>query len=255
MQLSNIRLSNIRQRVAVRLNPFHAFLHPEAKAINAARLDHLASLGLPLHDRRVLEVGAGIGLLTEFFIDRGCSVLSTDARSENVAEMRRRYPAREVTQLDLERADDVAAAGTFDIAYCYGTLYHLSNPEIVLRALAQVSSMLLLETCCTPGDTEDVNIVLEDLAVKNQASSGLGCRPTRPWVLRRVRDLWGHAYVPITQPSHREFPLVWSDLPREVRPTDNTRAIFVGSRPPLDSALLTEDLPDVQLRVAAGGTT
>jgi hypothetical protein len=248
MPPSRFRPSNIRQRLAVRVDPFYVFVTPEARSLNAARLDHLASLGLPIDRRKVLEVGAGIGLLTDFFLGRGCSVLSTDSRKENVAEMRRRHPDRNVAQLDLEHSDEILAAGAFDIVFCYGTLYHLSDPEQTLRALAEVSSLILLETCCTPGDTEDVNIVSEQLTVRNQSNSGRGCRPTRPWVLRQVRDCWGHGYLPLTQPDHGEFPLAWSDLQHEVRPTENTRAILVGSRSALDNPLLTEDIPETQSR-------
>lgn len=37
---------------------------------NARRLEHLASLGLPITGRSVLEVGAGIGDHSHFYIDR-----------------------------------------------------------------------------------------------------------------------------------------------------------------------------------------
>ena len=50
--------------VRSRLQPFWFFLTPEARAINSARQDHLASLALPIDGRRVLEVGAGIGTIT-----------------------------------------------------------------------------------------------------------------------------------------------------------------------------------------------
>src|SRR5262245_4186926 len=50
----------------------------------ARRLEHLASLGIPVHSRTVLEVGAGIGDLTHYFLDRGCTVTATDVREENV---------------------------------------------------------------------------------------------------------------------------------------------------------------------------
>lgn len=252
MPLSRFGRSNIRQRIAVHFNAFYVFVTPEARSLNTARVDHLASLRLDLDRRHVLEVGAGIGLLTEFFLSRGCSVLSTDSRPENVAEMRRRYPGRNVCSLDLERPDEISAIGIFDVVFCYGTLYHLSNPETALRALAKVSSLILLETCCAPGDTEEVNVVPEQLNVRNQSSSGQGCRPTRPWVLRHVRELWGHGYLPLTQPDHREFPLAWTGLHRDVRPTENTRAIFVGSRVPLDNPLLVETIPEMQSRYLAG---
>ena len=61
--------------------------------INGARLTHLASLDLPLDGGRVLGVGAGVGRLTGFFLDRGCLIVATEARSENVAELRRRLPS------------------------------------------------------------------------------------------------------------------------------------------------------------------
>ena len=43
------------------------FDQPHAKDINETRLNHLASLGLKIENSTVLEVGAGIGLLTGFF--------------------------------------------------------------------------------------------------------------------------------------------------------------------------------------------
>jgi hypothetical protein len=53
--------------------------------MNARRREHLAGLGLPIAGRDVLEVGAGIGDLTSFFLDRGCSVASIEPRPENRA--------------------------------------------------------------------------------------------------------------------------------------------------------------------------
>ena len=57
--------------------------------INARRLEHLATLGLPLRGTRVLELGAGIGDLTSFFLDRDCTVLALEGRAENRAVFER----------------------------------------------------------------------------------------------------------------------------------------------------------------------
>ncbi len=138
------------------------------------------------------------------------------------------------------------ALGHFDVVYCYGTLYHLASPGETLDALAAISDMILLETCVTPGHDEAVNRVSEMAGVVNQAQSGEGCRPTRPWVLRRVREDWGFAYLSKTQPAHPEFPLDWTVLPTEPHPTRNTRAVFVGSNRPLDNELLVSDVIDRQ---------
>jgi len=250
-----MRLKDVRERLAVKLSPTRIFLTPEALAINRARQQHLASLGLPLDAKRVLEVGAGIGLHTAFFEQRACHVLSTDGRMDNVSEMRRRHPNRDVAVLDLERSDDIRALGHFDVVYCYGTLYHLGTPEATLRALAEVSDMVLLETCVTPGEGSVLHMVDEQESVRNQARSSRGCRPTRGWVLGTLTDLWGNAYLSRTQPDHVDFPLDWSQLPAEPHATRNTRAVFVGSRAPLDdNAALTRFLPDRQERATHSGS-
>ena len=231
-------VGKLRHELFVRTHRFWGFLEPDALAINQARMNHLASLHLPIEGKSVLEVGAGIGLLTGFFEERGCDVLSTDARPENVAENKKRHPSRRVATLDLERPQDIAGLGRFDIVFCYGTLYHLADPDSALRALGEVSDLILLETCLTPGD-EAANVIVGEEHTMNQAYSGTGSRPTRAWVMKRLGDYWGHGYISLTQPAHPDFPLDWGV------PTgrENTRAIFVGSRTPLDNPLLSADIP------------
>jgi hypothetical protein len=56
--------------------------------------------------------------------------------------------------------------------------------------------------------------------------SGRGCRPTRLWVLNRLRMLFGHAYIPRTQPDHVDFPSDLKQPPIQLM----YRSIFVGSR-------------------------
>ncbi|MGI0489157.1 FkbM family methyltransferase [Pantanalinema rosaneae CENA516] len=223
---------------------FEVFLTDEAFKINQARQDHLASLNLQLAGKTVLEVGAGIGLHTQFFEDLGCSVLTTDGRPENVSEIRRRYPHRRTRILDLEATTDLTFLGTFDIIYCYGTLYHLSQPEVALKAMAQVCrDLILLETCVTPGNTLTINPVSENIHDPNQAYSGIGCRPTRPWVMAMLTQYFGFAYVSKYQPCYPDFDLNWS------QPLDKLlhRAVFVGSKRPLNQDKLLETLPEQQL--------
>ena len=95
------------------------FLAPAALAINEARQSHLANLGLDLANKRVLEVGAGIGLHTPFFLERGCEVTVTDGRPENVAEIGRRVLGAKSALVDLE-LDRPIELGRFDLVYRYG---------------------------------------------------------------------------------------------------------------------------------------
>jgi SAM-dependent methyltransferase len=222
-------------------DPFSVFLAPNAHAINQARQSHLASLGLDLKGKSVLEVGAGIGLHTPFFLERGCTVTVTDGRAENVAEIARRHPGVKTAIVDLE-VDRPIELGRFDVIYCYGLLYHLSNPQRALARLADVcDGQLLLETAVSPG-THDELLLVRDPDAFNQAISGIGCRPTRLWILNRLKSLFGYGYIPRTQPDHVDFPADWVHTPIQTM----HRSIFVGSRTPLALPTLTDAVPSEQ---------
>jgi hypothetical protein len=206
---------------------------------NQRRLEHLASLGLPIAGRSVIEVGAGIGDHTHFFLDRGCNVLTSDGRPENVAYLRQRYPSLPVRLLDLDRPDP-GFAERAEIVYCYGILYHLRRPAEALQFLAGCcTSLMVVETCVSLGDDDRLELADEDSSNPSQALLGLGCRPTRHWVQKRLSALFDHVYVPRTQPWHEEFPVDWT---KPVGPDQLIRAIFVATRTPLANPLLGDQL-------------
>lgn len=227
-----------------RPGPYDVFLSDDAIAINRDRQAHLASLDLPIDGKSVLEVGAGIGLHTKFFLDRGCTVVVTDGNAENVAEIKRRHPTVRAEQVDLDGEADLSTLGSFDIVYCYGLLYHSADPGRALKRIAEVCrGMLLLETCVSLGRFSEVTY-LQDFRSNNQATTGVACRPTRLWVMEKLREYFGNAYHSITQPNHIDFPTNW-DMP-ETRLV--YRAVFVGSKKPIASPALTTEIPNRQAR-------
>ena len=221
---------------------------------NARRQEHLATLGLELAGRSVLELGAGIGDHTTFFLDRGCDVTSIEPRLENCqlygALMQQRISEgyMPASRSRIIRADALSFESVlheqFDIIYCYGLLYHTEEPEKVIAAIARnCRHLLLLETCVSVGAHEAINPVPELADVPSQSVSGKGCRPTRPWLFARLSELFAHVYVPRTQPAHEEFPLDWTIPPQ---PGRDTRAVFIAARRPLTNPLLLDVLPDRQ---------
>ena len=127
------------------------FHSPHYLRHNARRLEHLASLRIPVSGMSVLEVGAGIGDHSHYYIDRGCSITITEARPENLKYLRRRYSHDKVQFLDMERPSQIDGS-PFDIVHCYGLLYHLKNPEKALTFLGRSTKrMLFLETCVSFG--------------------------------------------------------------------------------------------------------
>jgi len=213
-----------------------SFDRPSYHAINEARLAHLASLKLPLENKTVLEVGAGIGDLTHFFEQRGCSVLSTEGRRENVVEFRRRWPLRKIEQVDLNEEGSHTRFGTFDIVFCYGTLYHVPRPLLVLQDLAHVcKGMLLLSTRVHSTDNGEPNLIERKIQVCDQGLYEVECVPARNWIFEQLRELFPCVYSTTTQPQHVNFPLEWPA-------TTYSRAVFVASHEFLASPFLVDHL-------------
>ena len=227
------------------MDPLSSFATDHYQRHNSRRLEHLATLRLDLAGRKVLEVGAGIGDHTSFFLDRGCHVTALEGRPENVEILKSRFPSVETLWLDLDD-DETSDLGWFEIVYAYGLLYHLAEPRrAVARMSAWCGDLLLLETCVSFGVEAAVNPVGEDATDPSQSVRGLGCRPTRRWVIEVLRSEFAHVYVPMTQPWHQEFPLDWS---QPVLSGRLMRAIFIASRRPIENPFLVKELPDRQTR-------
>jgi 2-polyprenyl-3-methyl-5-hydroxy-6-metoxy-1,4-benzoquinol methylase len=154
------------------------------------RLEHLASLGLDLCNKTVLEPGAGIGDHTMFYLDRGCQVTALEPRPNNCAILKEHiaqfHPAvggrLRVIEGDANAMETLHQE--FDVVHCYGLLYPTSDPGKVIRLpAARGSSLILLETCVSPRQ-EGVNPVHDNKSVPTQAIDGHGCRPSRQWDLR-----------------------------------------------------------------------
>lgn len=213
--------------------------------LTARSLEHLASLGLPLRGRTVLEVGAGAGDYSSFFIDRGCRITITDVRPELLAYLRRRYPEQDVQHLDLETPAPLTGA-PFEVVFCYGVLYHLRQPAQALAYLNDCCrDLLLVSSQVVYGDEEDIVLVDEQQARLGQSYYGRGARFTRRWLWQQLRHHFPHVYLPITQPTHPQFPTDWTLQPVK---EELVRAVFVAARQPLTNPLLTEAWLDHQER-------
>jgi len=210
-----------------------------ATSLNDARLEHLASLGLDINGKRVLDAGCGVGHLSRFFVARGCSVVCVDVRTENVAELKRRHPETEAHVADVE-SDDLSRFGEFDIVFCYGLLYHLENPIVAMRNLRKVCrGLLILETNVCDSDQPVLKLVDESLS-SNQATGGIGSRPSPSFVAFALNRIgFRHVYQPIEPPDHRDFDFEWNNDLSDSRDGHPNRCVFFASTAPVECAKLT----------------
>lgn len=232
------------------MNDFGGFLSPAYRRINARRLEHLATLDLPLAGRRVLELGSGIGDLSHFFLDRGCEVTALEGRDQNLAFHEEQYgslpsyPGLRTLRVDFRAPPSLE--GRWEIVFCYGLLYHLERPGSLLKwAADRCSDLLLLETVVAWPGSSTTLVIDEPTAGPTQALDGRGCRPDRANLRDELGVLFPHVYVPRVQPWHEDFPLDWT---ARKPPTSLPRTIFVASRRPLPSSSFSEGLPSTLSR-------
>jgi hypothetical protein len=218
---------------------------PRWRRHNARRLEFLASLRLPLAGRTLLELGAGVGDHTEFFLDRSCVVTAVEARSEAVAVMQTRFEHHEsvtVLERDLD-PPDASLAGTFDVVMCLGLLYHVAHPQqLVTWAASHAADLLVIETIVSPAPGGDPQMVGEDARLPGASTHGTGCRVTRQWLWSLLSASMPYVYATRGQVPHYEFPMDW----RACGP-GTTRTILIASRRALSDEALTSTLPDAHL--------
>ena len=89
--------------------------------------------------------------------------------------------------------------------------------------------MLLLETCVSSDErVSDPYVVSEVKSHLSQATSGEGCRPSRAWLEKVLKEKFKFVYFPKTQPKHSEFKNDWTK-PLDDRGSNYVRCIFIAS--------------------------
>ncbi len=210
------------------------FDQPFYREITDARLEHLATLGLPVEGRSVIDVGSGIGRLSEFFAARGCDVLCVDGREDNITQLRAHYPERRAAVVDVE-TDELVAHGSFDVVFCYGLLYHLSDPLAFLgRAATICRELMIVETCITDSE-ERVLFLVDDPDDPTMSLSRVASRPSPPYVVASLRlSGFEHVYSPVRLPRHKDFEYERRNDMSHLRDGNAMRDVFVASRTALE---------------------
>jgi SAM-dependent methyltransferase len=220
------------------------FFAPAYQRHNVARLQHLESLGLDLAHKNILEIGAGVGDHTLFYLYRNCRVLAVEGRAKLAKKLSERL-GLEAKVIDIDREPEkLEQLGRFDFVHCYGVLYHLADPGRFLCSASRVGDCLLLETCVSFGDGAQLGRCAENRNVPSQALHGGGCRPTREWVFETLKLHYQYVYSTKTQPHHPEFPLDWKAPVSGGPPL--ARCVFVASHDPICNSTLVMELPQQQ---------
>ncbi len=91
---------------------------------------------------RVLEIGPGPGVATEFLCNRVKSLTCVEIDRKLAASLSRRTAGRNVAVVCEDASAMSLADRTFDSALCFTMLHHVPSTELQDRLLAQVARVL-----------------------------------------------------------------------------------------------------------------
>lgn len=204
--------------------------------ITNARLAHLASMKIPLSGKSIIDVGCGTGRLTEFLVGQGANVFGVDGREDNIQQMQMFYPNVKAEVMDLE-TDDLLKYGPFDIVFCYGILYHLSDPLHFIKNAEKVcNGMILIETCITDALESVCKIVMEDGTNNSQSIHHAGSRPSPSYVIFCLKKAgFPFIYEPREKPAHPDFLYTKQNNYASYQNGHLIREIFIASKKTLDN--------------------
>lgn len=180
------------------------------EALNSARghvvLRLLGDLQAPLDLRTAADVGCGVGYFSAFLNKQGLAVAAIDGREANVQEGKRRYPELRFITANIERAEEVSSLGAFDLALCFGLLYHLENPFRAIRNLRSLTGkVLLVESMCAPGGESSMEL-LDEFRAEDQGLNYVAFYPTEACLVKMLyRAGFSFVYGLLRPPEHPDF--------------------------------------------------
>lgn len=199
------------------------FFGEDAISINEARIKHLDSLNLNLKSKKILETGCGgKGDITNFLLNYTEDITLNDCRLDNIKNLLETI-GKDLKYNTWDLNNDLPKEELFDIIICYGTLYHLTKPDIAIENLSKIcKDFLIMSTCVNGKNDNEINIVNEG-NFPTQGKDGYGCRPGRKFIYSNLQKHFNYVYTLKTQPNHKDYPLNF--------PSNNVvnRCIFVGS--------------------------
>jgi 2-polyprenyl-3-methyl-5-hydroxy-6-metoxy-1,4-benzoquinol methylase len=185
------------------------FAYDEALKLVEKQIEHFNTLNLNLENKNVLEVGCGpLGKYTQFLIDKGAIVTSSDIREEHLQSLKKNVPLVKDTFVGDMNTECIT--DTYDAIFSIGNLYHLNKPSEAIKHMSEkCTDFLFISTAVNNGRTE-IDFVPESTDDTAQAFNGIGCRPSREWVYNELKKYFKYVFIPRTQPDYMDFVIDWT---------------------------------------------
>jgi len=102
-----------------------------------ANLNFLNKCGVEFKNKKILEIGSGIGSMTKYLLDQGYNVTGIDINEEYIKKARRIY-GDEIPILKVESAKLPFEDNSFDIAMSFDVFEHIPDSDEHLQEVYRV---------------------------------------------------------------------------------------------------------------------
>ena len=191
-------------------------MHPNSKiifdrygSISQRREEFLQNLLPALIDeyglKTALDAGCGVGFFSQCLESMGLEVSAFDARPENVAEARPRYPHVKFHVCNVEDPE-VMKLESSDLVLCFGLLYHLENPFRAIRNLHGLTNkIMIIESMISPHQMPGATLV-DEVHEIDQSLDLVAFVPSEAGLVKMLyKTGFASVYKPRKLPEHEHF--------------------------------------------------
>jgi len=160
-------------------------------------------------DKRVLEIGAGIGTMAINFARAGARYTGVELSTESLALTRQRFDVYghvgRFYQGDAERLGDFVPVEPYDLVFTWGVIHHSPNPgEILRQAQAYMKPGTVLKVMVYAKDSWK-NYMIE--AGHDQPEAQYGCPIAYTYTQQELLDMIGPGFRIDSVEQDHIFPL------------------------------------------------
>jgi 2-polyprenyl-3-methyl-5-hydroxy-6-metoxy-1,4-benzoquinol methylase len=208
---------------------------PYYQQVTNSEIAHFDTMKIDIKNKRIIDLGAGVGRLTPIFTKEKNDLICVDGRKENTDIINKDYPAIKTAVMDVE-LDDLKQLGVFDIVFCYGLLYHVSDPHSLIRKISEIcSDTLLLSTCVLDSDRPEMYLLEEH--PDNTQAMHLACRPSPAYIRLALKHSgFKYLYEPVQIPAHPQYQQKLTNSREYIKNSILFRKIFVASKKEITSS-------------------
>lgn len=118
----------------------------------------------PYMKGHILEIGSGIGNISQYFIDAKSDIVLSDVREEYGKALRQKFPNNQVLLLDLVHPDFEivysSLLGTFDSCFAMNVIEHIEDDHLAMKnlvSLLKVGGKVLILVPANPSLYNDID--------------------------------------------------------------------------------------------------